>query len=105
MVAVGGDFEGVGLVKLMNPASGTPKMNLKPKQSVSDEIPDAIIGAVTSLAFSPEGATLATGHGHSNDTGDTQTVIRLWDLKTGEEKATFAGHRNAVLSVAFSPYR
>ena len=50
---------------------------------------------VSSVAFSPDGKTLASG---SQD----QTV-RLWDVATGEEQATLKGHTNAVSSVAFSP--
>ena len=30
-------------------------------------------------------------------------TVRLWDVETGVELRTFAGHGNAVLGVAFSP--
>ena len=50
---------------------------------------------VSSVAFSPDGNTLASG---SRD--DT---IRLWDVQTGEERSTIRGHTENVLSVAFSP--
>ena len=50
---------------------------------------------VSSLAFSPDGKTLATAGG--------SRAIRLWDVKTGEESPQFAGHWNSVLCVAFSP--
>ena len=50
---------------------------------------------VTSMAFSGDGETLATG---SQD--DT---ICLWDVKTGSHKRIFTGHTDSVLSIAFSP--
>ena len=50
---------------------------------------------VNSVAFSPDGNTLASG---SND--DT---IRLWDVQTGDKRITIKGHTGEVNSVAFSP--
>jgi WD40 repeat protein len=50
--------------------------------------------AVLSVAFSPDGNTLATG-------SEDQTV-RVWDVTTGQQKATLKGHTGAVRSVAFS---
>ena len=50
---------------------------------------------VSSVAFSPEGRTLASG---SRD-----ATIRLWDTITGEHKTTLTGHTGSVFSVAFSP--
>jgi WD40 repeat protein len=49
---------------------------------------------VTTLAFSPDSATLACG-------GDG--TVRLWDMKTGRVRRTLAGHRVWVCTVAFSP--
>jgi WD40 repeat protein len=50
---------------------------------------------VTSLAYSRDGKTLASG--------SYDNTIKLWDVKTGKERATLKGHTNAVLSVAYSP--
>jgi predicted NACHT family NTPase len=47
------------------------------------------------VAFSPDGRMLATG--------GTGRGVRLWELATGQERGTFAGHEGDVFSVAFSP--
>lgn len=54
-------------------------------------------GAVTSVAFSPDGRTVVTG-----STSPDRTV-RLWDISTGAELRRFVGHSETVWSVAFSP--
>ena len=54
----------------------------------------------TSIAFSPDGGTLATGGG---DFRKAVGTVRLWDAETGEHKQTLDGHTTLVLSVAFSP--
>src|SRR5262249_54428654 len=41
-------------------------------------------GSVNSVAFSPDGKTLASG--------DSVGTIKLWDVATGEERATLKGH-------------
>ena len=51
--------------------------------------------AVMSVAFSPDGARLATA-------SDDRTA-KVWDAESGEELFTLAGHTNWVLSVVFSP--
>ena len=51
--------------------------------------------AMWSVAFSPDGAHLASG--------SADHTIRLWDLETGQLLDTLEGHTAAVLSVAFSP--
>lgn len=50
---------------------------------------------VNSIAFSPNGNTLASG--------STDETIKLWDVPTGKLKTTLIGHTGVVFSVAFSP--
>ena len=50
---------------------------------------------VTSVAFSPDGQTLASG--------SWDHTIKLWNLTTGQEVRTLTGHTDIVRSVAFSP--
>ena len=52
-------------------------------------------GGVTSVAFSPDGALLASG-------GEDNTV-KLWNVQTHTNIATLEGHRDDVNSVSFSP--
>ncbi len=50
---------------------------------------------VHSVAFSPDGRTLASGAADG--------AIILWDVATGERLRTLQGHADMVLNVAFSP--
>jgi WD40 repeat protein len=51
-------------------------------------------GSVRTVAFSPDGSTIATG---SND-----HTIKLWNASTGALICTLEGHTNLVNAVAFS---
>ncbi|MBI1346898.1 protein kinase [bacterium] len=51
---------------------------------------------VHSVAFSPDGQTLATG------SDDPTGYVQLWNCKSGERTTILDGHADAVLSVAFS---
>ena len=50
---------------------------------------------VTQIAFSPDGATLASM--------SADRTIRLWDIATGTHIHTLSGHQSYIYSVAFSP--
>jgi WD40 repeat protein len=52
-------------------------------------------GAVCSVAFSPDGDTVASA-GHDS-------LVKLWEAKTGKRQAVFQRHTENVFTVAFSP--
>ena len=52
-------------------------------------------GAVWSVAFSPNGQTLASG--------SYDRTSRLWQIDTGNLLGNFVGHTKPVWTVAFSP--
>ena len=47
------------------------------------------MGVVSSVAFSPDGKTLASG--------SSDKTIKLWDVATGKEQATLQGHTEECL--------
>lgn len=54
-------------------------------------------GTVASLAFSPDGCMLVTGHLEPTDN------VRLWETASGRMLATLKGHTDRVRSVAIHP--
>jgi WD40 repeat protein len=50
---------------------------------------------VFSVAFSPDGKTLASG--------SVDNTIKIWEVSSGQELKTLKGHLDTVFSVAFSP--
>ena len=48
-----------------------------------------------SVAYAPDGATLATGGGDG--------TVRIWDARTGQQQHQLTGHTGPVWSVAYAP--
>jgi WD40 repeat protein len=78
-----GGWQG-GEVKLWDLASGAPPTTLPGHRS-----------GVLSLAFAPDGQTLASASGDH--------TVKLWDLSRHRERATLEGHTGAIFAVAFAP--
>jgi WD40 repeat protein len=66
-----------------------------------DSEPKSItVSAYTSVVFSPDGRTIATG-ARSTFASDPRMI--LWDSETGFTKQILKGHSDAVFAAAFSP--
>ena len=76
-------------------AAGSIGIHLYDSQSLEEIFFIESLSWLSSLAFAPNGATLASG---SRD-----GIISLWDVESGDFKHKLSGHTGGVLSVAFSP--
>ncbi|MFT2017593.1 hypothetical protein ACMA1D_17400 [Streptomyces sp. 796.1] len=96
-LATGGDD---GKVLLWDVARRSPTDTLvSPRAPVNGSTSESAKGAsgdsIKSVAFSPDGRTLAA----AGDSG----AIALWDIDSGHRRLTLTGHGARVWSVAFSP--
>jgi WD40 repeat protein len=55
------------------------------------------------LAFSPDGRYLATGGQLDSRTGSGEYRVRLWEVRTGKERARFPAQEDSIMQVAFTP--
>ena len=67
----------------------------EPKSGELKNTPTGCVSWVHSIAFSPDGSTLASC--------SSDETIKLWDINSGELKNTLTGHSGSVSSIAFSP--
>ncbi len=67
----------------------------RPRPIMLPYVFEAQPSGIWAIAFSPNGRMLATGCQHG--------MIKLWDVRTGENLATFKGHVGCVFTVQFSP--
>ena len=83
-------------VAAFNLRAGTPVRTMRPPGPTLDDPETDVsnLGEVTSLALSPDGATVAVGY-HAG-------VINLFAVRTGALQVTLHGHRSAVTSLHYS---
>jgi serine/threonine protein kinase len=78
--------------------SGSRGMDVKLRDVASREVSaslEAHDNSVLNLAFSPDGASLASGCRNG--------TVLIWDVSSGQTVATIPAHEGAVWSLAFSP--
>jgi hypothetical protein len=89
-----------GTIRVWDYAAGRPGMILEAGLPRTDgtTAPEAFPawhpGIVFTLAYSPDGRTLATA--------GKDRLIHLWETATGKKRATLAGHTGAVYAVSFA---
>jgi internalin A len=79
------------VVRLWDVATGKEKMEL------------GVGASLTSLAFSPDGKTLAMGVGGLFGEKKKPGSVQLWDLTTGKKRASMPGPDGSILSLGFTP--
>jgi WD40 repeat protein/serine/threonine protein kinase len=77
--------------------AGTGEIKLWDIMAEKEHKSFTVTGQVSAIAFSPDGTTLAVGHGQ---TGEGR--ISLWNLPAGKEQATFTRHGGPITCLAFT---
>jgi hypothetical protein len=71
---------------------------IRARRGVGPALVRTIPGGQRVVVFSPDGNTLATSAPRGGD-----STVKLWDVLTGKEIASFAGHTGAIRRLEFSP--
>src|SRR5262249_18378957 len=74
-----------GTIKVWDSATGREEFAL----------PGSNAGEIRSVAFAPDGRTLAAGTRYG--------LVKIWDLPTRKERLSLPGHEGHVWSVTFTP--
>ena len=105
VIVLVGFFGYKSLDSVLNSTQNTPQLTSTTKETSTPEVLEENVvllatlavnsGDIFSLAFSPDGKTLAGG-------GDNN-IIKLWNLETKEAITTLTGNSRSVYSVTFNP--
>ncbi|MGB3203875.1 MAG: CHAT domain-containing protein, partial [Crinalium sp.] len=83
-------------IKIWNPRAGQEIRNLNRPSGLLNPVKSWFSdNSIYSVAFSPDGKTLASGGG--------KQPIKLWRVSNGELKTSLPGHTDDVYAVVFSP--
>jgi RNA polymerase sigma factor (sigma-70 family) len=94
LVATCGEHTGSGLGGGQSPINRVFLWDVATGQRLA-QLPGGLPIGAGSVAFSPDGRTLATA--------SADDVIRLWEVATWKVRAEFKGHRDRVSALAFLP--
>jgi hypothetical protein len=95
LLATCGGGAGFGGAKGLAPGGGVSVWDVTTDKAAVGVPPGGLPSGAVSLAFSPDGRTLATA--------SADGVIRLWETASWTVRAEFSGHRDRVTALAFGP--
>jgi len=105
-VAVAQDNSKIDKRRQVLPPANARSDEAEGRDSVEKTRPSKILtaaGAVDSLAWSPDGVTLAVQTKPGDGAKDKSRTIQLWDTRTGEVTQTLLRTTEATFAVKFSP--